>query len=460
MKIKKFIGLAISLMMLTQLSSVVLAEDVNPYPPQRPAVGNMKVDTVSFPGTYTAVVGLRSNGTVNVLGYETPRITNLAETMDQVKYENDVVDIACTQYAIALLKSDGTVKFIIATGYTIDYMYENPPYWTDIVALASGNNHIVGLKADGTVVAFGDNSKGQASVSGWSRISKIQAKNDYTIAIRADGTVLAAGEFTNFNDLRKATNVTAVFQKVGFLNELNVLSNGEIEHDFDISGYYEEEFPTLPFSWAVHSYDSDVMEVYQLKGDGSKIIDADGTSSNYYILNENGNLYELNLGSHHHSYSRFELIGTNIKSVTTGNSHYYAIDENGQILSDAAAFTSDEWILTTNITYNGKKVLTDVPPYIKDGRTLAPVRAILEALGMTVTWDPATQTATGVKDGTTISVTINSNTATVNGVQQTLDVPAEITNSRTFVPVRFFAEALNMNVDWDSYTKTVIINSK
>ena len=41
-----------------------------------------------------------------------------------------------------------------------------------------------------------------------------------------------------------------------------------------------------------------------------------------------------------------------------------------------------------------------------------------------------------------------------------LDVPAEITNGRTFVPVRFFGEALGMNVDWDGYTKTVIIESK
>ena len=44
------------------------------------------------------------------------------------------------------------------------------------------------------------------------------------------------------------------------------------------------------------------------------------------------------------------------------------------------------------------------------------------------------------------------------GYRMELDVPTEITGSRTFVPVRFFAEALNMKVDWDSYTKTVIIN--
>ena len=65
-----------------------------------------------------------------------------------------------------------------------------------------------------------------------------------------------------------------------------------------------------------------------------------------------------------------------------------------------------------------------------------------------------------LKEIFTISVSINSNIAYVNGEQKMLDVPAEITNGRTFVPVRFFGEALGMNVDWDGYTKTVIIESK
>ena len=458
MKIKKFISTVISFIMFAQFSSIVFAENIHPYPPQRPVIGNMKVDVVSFPGSgNTAVVGLRTNGTVNVLGYETPDIVGLAETMELAKYETDVVDVACTQFAIALLKSNGTVKFIIATGHTSDEMYANPPYWTDIVALASGDNHFVGLNTDGSVIAFGDNSKGQSTVSGWSRVSKIQAKNNYTVGIRADGTVIAAGEFSNFNDLKKATGVTKIFKKIGYTNDLAYLSNGQLEHDVVIRSYYEDDFPTIT-EWKMHQYNSNIMEIYNLKSDGSKIIDADGTSSTYYLLNENGNFYELKFESGLTNYSSFELIETNIQSVTTNHVNYFAIDNNGQICSNEMAFTSDDWILTTNITYNGNKINTDVPPYIKGGRTLAPIRAILEALGMTVTWDPATKTAIAVKADTTINVTINSNIAIVNGEQQFLDIPAEIKNNRTFVPVRFFAEALNMNVDWDNFTKTVIIN--
>ena len=39
--------------------------------------------------------------------------------------------------------------------------------WKDIVAVASGWDHILGLKADGTLFAFGENSSGQCNVSGW-----------------------------------------------------------------------------------------------------------------------------------------------------------------------------------------------------------------------------------------------------------------------------------------------------
>ena len=39
--------------------------------------------------------------------------------------------------------------------------------WRDIVSIAVGNSHTVGLKADGTVVAVGRNYDGRCDVSGW-----------------------------------------------------------------------------------------------------------------------------------------------------------------------------------------------------------------------------------------------------------------------------------------------------
>ena len=42
--------------------------------------------------------------------------------------------------------------------------------WADIVAVAAGRDYTVGLKADGTVIAVGENKVGQCDVSGWTDI--------------------------------------------------------------------------------------------------------------------------------------------------------------------------------------------------------------------------------------------------------------------------------------------------
>ncbi|MBE7053620.1 MAG: hypothetical protein E7391_05020 [Ruminococcaceae bacterium] len=111
------------------------------------------------------------------------------------------------------------------------------------------------------------------------------------------------------------------------------------------------------------------------------------------------------------------------------------------------------------IVVDGSYLTMDQSPIIVEGRTLVPLRAIFEALGATVTWDDTTKTATGVLGTTTVSLQIDNTQAKVNGKDVTLDVPAQIVNSRTLVPVRFISESLGLKVDWDDATKTVIITT-
>ena len=58
---------------------------------------------------------------------------------------------------------------------------------------------------------------------------------------------------------------------------------------------------------------------------------------------------------------------------------------------------------------------------------------------------------------TTIKLEIGSEKATVNDETKILDVPAFTEQGRTFLPIRFVAEALGANVNWDAATKTVVI---
>ena len=110
------------------------------------------------------------------------------------------------------------------------------------------------------------------------------------------------------------------------------------------------------------------------------------------------------------------------------------------------------------VLLEGKELSFDVPPQIIEGRTLLPLRAIFEALGIEVGWDDATRIITGMTEGKEIILKIDSKNVKVNGVDKTLDVPAKAINGRTMVPVRFIAESLDMNVDWNQESKTVIIN--
>jgi hypothetical protein len=107
---------------------------------------------------------------------------------------------------------------------------------------------------------------------------------------------------------------------------------------------------------------------------------------------------------------------------------------------------------------NGKELKFDVPPVIKYGRTLIPVRAVSNALGADVAWDGATGTVTITKDKTVIIIKLGSNVATVNGVEVQLDAKPELISNRTLVPIRFIAETLKQNVEWDEDTGSVIID--
>ena len=110
------------------------------------------------------------------------------------------------------------------------------------------------------------------------------------------------------------------------------------------------------------------------------------------------------------------------------------------------------------VELNGAQMDFDVPAQIINDRTLVPLRGIFETLGATVEWDDATQTVTATKGVIKIKLRIGSNEMHVGNEIKILDVAARITGDRTMVPVRAISEAFKCNVDWDDANKTVIVN--
>ena len=109
------------------------------------------------------------------------------------------------------------------------------------------------------------------------------------------------------------------------------------------------------------------------------------------------------------------------------------------------------------VTLNGNKIDFDVQPVIIDGRTLVPMRKIFEAFNADVKWIDETQTVIAKRDRKEIIIQIGNKIMTVGGVEKELDVPAQLIDGRTLVPVRAVSEALECTVDWDDATQTVII---
>ncbi len=107
------------------------------------------------------------------------------------------------------------------------------------------------------------------------------------------------------------------------------------------------------------------------------------------------------------------------------------------------------------IKVHHKNVNFDVNPVIKSGRTLIPVRAITEAMGATVKWEDPIVTITSEDTKTVIIFNLDTGAVTVNGTVKTIDVKPGMINNRTFVPLRFIAEAMNFNVTYDENTKEV-----
>lgn len=105
----------------------------------------------------------------------------------------------------------------------------------------------------------------------------------------------------------------------------------------------------------------------------------------------------------------------------------------------------------------GEKLSFDVPPQIINGRTLVPMRKIFESLGYYVDWDKDTKTAIAVREDMTIRITENSYTMYVNSEAKTLDVAPCIVNGRTMVPARAISESSGYKVDWDNDTRSVLI---
>ena len=170
------------------------------------------------------------------------------------------------------------------------------------------------------------------------------------------------------------------------------------------------------------------------------------------------------------------------KGLSYGTTYYYRVrafnSEGFSNYSNEASATTEpastEQIIITlqpdnpYMTVNGVQQEIDpgrgTKPVIipKWSRTVVPIRAIVEALGGTISWDGKERKVTINFNDTVINLWIDNPKAEVNGETKWIDpnnhdVKPIIINSRTMLPLRFVAENLGCKVDWNGATRTITI---
>ncbi len=135
-------------------------------------------------------VALRNDGSIIVWGHPDPAVTNVPI---EVAHAIAVAagNTVGSSYTVAL-RSNGTV---LAWGLpSIESVTNVPPGLSNVVQVAAGNFHVLSLKSDRTVVAWGYNFEGQATPPpGLSDVVAVRAGPSSSFAIKSDGTVVGWG---------------------------------------------------------------------------------------------------------------------------------------------------------------------------------------------------------------------------------------------------------------------------
>ncbi len=117
--------------------------------------------------------------------------------------------------------------------------------------------------------------------------------------------------------------------------------------------------------------------------------------------------------------------------------------------------------MPVKVFVNGDYVDFDQPPLVIEGRTLIPIRAVSEKLGILVKWDAVTQTTTLNKNQTELVLkTDQKSVKGSNGSVLNLDVPPRIYGGRTLLPLRVVVETFGYEINYNAQDETVLIEEQ
>jgi hypothetical protein len=133
------------------------------------------------------------------------------------------------------------------------------------------------------------------------------------------------------------------------------------------------------------------------------------------------------------------------------------------LLSSLATAPAASAAAPVQVILDGRTLALSPAPTIMDDRTLVPLRGVFESMGAQLEWQQETQTVVVTRGDRYLRLRIGHRLTCLNRectAGATLDVPAQLIDDRTFVPVRFIAQAMGVGVTWDNDRRAVVIDTK
>lgn len=143
----------------------------------------------------------------------------------------------------------------------------------------------------------------------------------------------------------------------------------------------------------------------------------------------------------------------------TGSKNVVLFASKGSYTEYYAMINSISFSAPIAVDVNGQGIYLDVAPVIIGGWAYIPMRAVMEAVGLNVKWNPSAKEATVYADNTAVSVTIGSKTAVVNGQEVQTEHEPIMLGERVLIPIKYFGEIFGFDVWWDGEARAVKINA-
>ncbi len=265
------------------------------------------------------------------------------------------------------------------------------------------------------------------------------SNEDYTFCVKFLGNTYGYYEKEYNDEPRNANEITTNIEYIGNLN-----SSSDV--DYYRTDIWNSNKFTIKMNvpegakYTVVTYKNENGTLKQLKSETF----SSGTLTNFV----SGSTQEVSTGEYYFK----------VSSRNYSNEDYSFLVETGNTYSktNIVLEINNPYMLVNGqkVSIDGDRATA---PVILNNRTMLPIRAVIESLGGSVIWNEAARGVNITLDNNNIYLTLDSALAYVNGEQKWLDVAPTSINGRTMLPIKFVMDNLGGSVIWNATTGTVTI---